>query len=731
MKRPTFKNVLRWNQARARAFLLLTILFVVGLSAAGVYLSSQIQTLSDLQDGDSKFAVRPIAQTQREILRYMLAVEQQESAETLPELTLSEQLATSRIRILQRQFGTEQLSETTIAQINELAVRWSTLEPLRAAFAADYDNQELKNQLLSELAALELQANDLLQHYNTWFGVTSTTITRRYQRLFITSQIIGLTFFGLSGLAVYSLFRFAARLQESERTLQVSDARYQLATQAGSVGIWEFDRKDGFVVLDAQLAAMVGLEQTRMTWDGLLQLVQPDDRSILTEQYELIEQGKRNGFEAEVGLQTPLFGLRWFFMRGIIIQRDEMRPMRLTGTLTDVTERKETEMAALEAQRLEGVGVLVGGIAHDFNNLLTGIMSQQSVALLKLKNEPTDFVRKHVQRAQGSAERAAGLTRQLLNYAGKAQRTVETLDLNALIQENRELFDAFIDRKTELTFEWAKRALPVEGDRSQLQQVVMNLVINAAEACTGGFGRVRVETDVLHNGQMHHLVSGRFITSEPGPIPYARMVVTDNGSGMTAETLRKIFDPFFTTKTYGRGLGLSATLGIIKTHRGALHLDTREGEGTTFTVFLPLAEEIDWQSQRPSEIGEIGDMRSVLVIDDEREVRESLVDLLDAMGVRVIAAQNGREGVKCFEQYRQHISLVIVDMQMPLMDGAETIHRLRQLDPAVKVILSSGYADALTGDRPSDAAPNAFLQKPYVIDKFIETVNTVMSSPDL
>lgn len=709
----------------AKSSLIITAILLVVMSSFTLFMQRRMQEITYLQDGDANFAARPIAQLQRELLQYTILLE---TSAPSAELELQSDLTESRINVLERHLSNELIPAEIIEQFFYLGDHWRSTEPLRQPIEANIADDAIRDELLTHLNEMELAANQLLREYNSWYGMVSSQLTRSYSFMFLVSQMIAMFFVALSGLVIHNLFRSSAEIQSKQARLLESEERYQLATQAGKVGIWEYRYKQDDLILDPQLAAMLGFQSANVPAATLLQQVKGDGHAKLVEHNRQLFSGEVQEFEDEIEIETKTLGVRWYLLRGRVSEGDTLsHSLLLTGTATDISERKETEAAALEAQRLESLGVLVGGIAHDFNNFMTGIMSQQSVAIWKLKDDTK--IKPHLQKAQVSAERAATLTRQLLDYAGKAQRITEVIDLNQLLNDNRELFNTFIDRRTELRFNQSSRPLLVEGDTGQLQQIVMNLVINAAEATSGANSSVTVCTDLLPNGAYHQLRQGDFITDAPQAIPYVQFTVQDTGVGMSAETIRRIFAPFFTTKTHGRGLGISATMGIIKSHGGVLHLHSEEGVGTCFTVLLPLAEDQMATDEPESDEWVIhAKLQKVLVIDDERDVRDSITDLLDLMGVDALTAENGRAGIECYEQHRDDISLVIVDMQMPVMDGAETILRLKQINPSAKIILSSGYSETSSLDRLIEERPNAFLQKPYVIDKFFATIDSVLAT---
>lgn len=397
----------------------------------------------------------------------------------------------------------------------------------------------------------------------------------------------------------------------------------------------------------------------------------------------------------------------------------------------DITERKQAENRLRQTQKLESLGLLAGGIAHDFNNLLTGMLGQTSLALDKISPEHPAWP--NIDKAVISARRAADLTRQLLAYAGRGQFQVEPMDLNQLIRENASLLETVLTSQARLHLVLAPDLCLIEADRGQIQQIVMNLVINATEAITRESGDVTVTTfeEALTLDDSKQYVGGD--TLPPGH--YVCLKVSDTGAGIDSETLARIFDPFFTTKLHGTGLGLSATVGIVRTHKGGIQVASQVGQGTTFKILFPaLAPAVVMPTAQvalPSTPERSHAVHgAVLVIDDEKSVREVVRDILEMSGLEVFVAEDGRVGVELFAAQRAKIDVVLLDMQMPVMNGAETFQALRAIDPQVKVILSSGYNEIEATGRFVDQGLAAFLQKPYDLDTLIAKVRSVLTSAE-
>jgi PAS domain S-box-containing protein len=396
----------------------------------------------------------------------------------------------------------------------------------------------------------------------------------------------------------------------------------------------------------------------------------------------------------------------------------------ITGAATvmrDITDRKRRDEALRHTQKLESIGVLAGGIAHDFNNLLTGIMGNASLALHMIPPEAgaADLL-EDVLRA---SERAADLTNQLLAYAGKGRFFIAPVDVSRLVRGITSLILSSIPKKVRLRLDTATGLPPVEADASQLQQLVMNLVLNGAEAVGDGAGEVTVMTRARTIAANE--ASREFPAFDLAPGEYVEITVEDTGGGMDDATLRHIFDPFFTTKFMGRGLGLAAALGIVRGHQGGIAVQSRPGWGTRFTVVLPASSQpapAEPSPPPPPVRAGRGAGRTILVADDEEIVRAAAAGALRAAGYEVLEAANGQEAVDLFRAEADRIALVLLDMTMPVVAGAEAIPLLRAIRADVPIIASSGYGELEAAARLTGRGVEGFLPKPYAADRLVAMV---------
>jgi len=393
----------------------------------------------------------------------------------------------------------------------------------------------------------------------------------------------------------------------------------------------------------------------------------------------------------------------------------------------DITERRNIETQRLHAQKLESLGVLAGGVAHDFNNLLTGILGNASLVAESL--HPANPNHRILNECIQAAERAAQLTRQLLAYAGKGRFVTETIDLSALVQEISALIQTSISRKVQVRLDLAHNLPLIEADPGQLQQVVMNLIINAAEAIGDEVGLV-VCTTAAQSVDDAYLKALGPEGQHIRPGTYVTLEVNDSGSGMDEGTLSRIFEPFFSTKFTGRGLGLAAVSGIVHGHKGALNVYTAPGKGSTFKVLFPVAEPSPTDDFGMADhlhaTGE-GNNQTILIVDDEESVRSVARNTLQRRGYRTIEAHDGREALEVYRRFVEDVTLVLLDLTMPYMNGEEVLHELQTITPTVKVLLSSGFNEVEAVRRFTGKGLAGFLQKPYTGTKLADMIKTIIN----
>jgi PAS domain S-box-containing protein len=394
--------------------------------------------------------------------------------------------------------------------------------------------------------------------------------------------------------------------------------------------------------------------------------------------------------------------------------------------LTDMRSNAELERRLQQTQKLESLGVMAGGIAHDFNNLLTAILGHMS--LVRMDPSCSPALQEHAASVETAAHRAAELCRQMLAYAGKGRLTVGRLDLDQLVRETTQLLTFSTSKNTRLQLALNAPGATIEGDASQLQQVIMNLVLNASEACDGKQGLVTITTglEAVKPGAeppAPHLgldmIEGQF----------AFLEVADNGAGMTPQTQARMFDPFFTTKFTGRGLGLSAVLGIVRAHSGGVGVESEVGRGTKFRVLLPVAKDKPDAPRPPAVAPPLAGGGTVLIVDDEEVVRTVAARIVESFGYAVVTAEDGLAGVEAVRRTAIRFTAVLMDLTMPRLDGVGAFEQLRQIDPKLPVILMSGYDEQAAVARFAGTGLAGFLQKPFTAEMLRAALGGVVGRP--
>jgi two-component system cell cycle sensor histidine kinase/response regulator CckA len=419
-------------------------------------------------------------------------------------------------------------------------------------------------------------------------------------------------------------------------------------------------------------------------------------------------------------------GDKWFEVVVDPIFDDTMNITDVVHIIKDITERKKSEQALRQAQKMESIGFLARGIAHDFNNLLGAMMG--NVSLIQLYISADHPAAKFVEPAISAMKKAATLTKQMLAYSGKGQFQMLTIDLVKMVQEHLSLIKVTIPKNVKLQMNLSPIPLYVNGDLGQIEQIILNLIINGGEAIGEKQGIVDIDVSAVKLLQDELAAYNTLTNTVLKEGEYALLRVTDNGSGMSKEIMEKIFDPFFSTKFVGRGLGLSAVLGIIRSHQGGIAIESKEGAGTTFRVLLPLvsAPVLIKETPHKKTAPKTAEEQTILVIDDEDYVVDMVLTVLELGKYQRLSAIDPVVGVKLYEEQWRTIGAVILDYSMPKMNGKEVIMALRKINPDVKVILSSGYKEEDILKLMGDSLPTSFLQKPYEANALLSMVGSVL-----
>ncbi len=453
-------------------------------------------------------------------------------------------------------------------------------------------------------------------------------------------------------------------------------------------------------------------EHASMLGKQVIDYIQKDDKAMVVERMKHVQIGDKLPVLLEKHVRED--GTVFFAeMHAVCFESDREKVVLalirdVSQRLQEEQEQKKLQEAMEHSQRLESLGVLAGGIAHDFNNLLAVILG--NVEMLKTRIPKDERNERFVANTLTAVQRAADLCRQMLAYSGKGHFVTEQLQLSNLVRSMVDLLQVSMRKGVQIHYQWDDELTCVQADKSQIQQVVMNLITNANEAMEEGDIVCRTGVRDVHREELQSM----FTADDVEEGRFAFIQVEDRGCGMDEETLQKIFDPFFTTKFTGRGLGMSAVLGIVRGHHGALEVASEVGKGSSFCLYLPVLAEQELPQHKPELTAlETSCAGCVLLVDDEEMVREVGCAMLEDMGLRVFQAEHGTQALDVYRQHADKIDVVLLDMTMPKMDGKACFEALLQLNPQVKVLIVSGYQASDIYARFGTQAPMGVVQKPF------------------
>jgi two-component system cell cycle sensor histidine kinase/response regulator CckA len=507
--------------------------------------------------------------------------------------------------------------------------------------------------------------------------------------------------------------------RRADEALRASEERYELAMKASQEVMYDWDVAGDTIIWNQNTLPALGYRPDEMaaTLAGWEELVESADRSAMRDRLHRALAGEGT-FTGEYRLRRRDGTLAWVLDRGVVVQDAAGRAVRVVGAMTDLTERKRLEDQLRLAQKIEAVGKLGGGIAHDFNNLLTAILG--SCEILQRRNGLDEPGREELGIIHRATVRAGELTRGLLALASRQLLEPLDLDLNELIRSDLPIIRRLIPENIAVEQVVGVDAVTVHADPGQLEQVLLNLCVNARDAMpAGGVITVKTERAVADAAE----VAGQTWV-RPGP--HVVMSVSDDGVGMTPETMSHIFEPFYTTKEPGRGtgLGLATVYGIVKQHGGMVQVESAPGAGTTFRVSLPIVERAATELREPAIVAPVGGDESILVVEDEPEVRRVLVQVLTGLGYRVTEARDGVEALERLES--SPVDLIITDVVMPRMGGRELRERVRMANHTTLFLFSSGYSEGLAPDSTIEDDRVSFIGKPYGIDALARKVRDLL-----
>ncbi len=578
--------------------------------------------------------------------------------------------------------------------------RWATLHPR------------------SDVESTEAGIRQALLTDGKWFG--PVTIHRNGSPLPMEMSVTLLPDGG-----VVTIGRDVSDRHRAEQSREEAEAKYRtLVEQVAAVSyIAEVGLDGQWLYVSPQVEAMFGFGVDEWLADSKqwIRYVHPEDHQVVEEAEEASKRGER--FQAEYRVIRKDGRIIWVSDTAVVVPGSGLHPL-MEGIIVDITDRKQLEGQLQQARRMEAVGRLAGGIAHDFNNLLTIIKGYTELALMRTKGMPE--LKSDVERIEDASERAAGLVRQLLAFSRRQVLQPKVLDLNSIVMGLDQLLRRLMDEDIEMVTVADKPVGAIKADPGQIEQVIMNLVVNARDAMPDG-GRLVVETS---HAELDAAYARDHATVRPGR--YVMLAVSDSGVGMSADTVAHIFEPFYTTKENGRGtgLGLSTVYGIVKQSGGYIWVYSEPGRGTTFKVYLPRVDEVVEAlpaAKAASTRDRVG-TETVLLVEDEPQLRELTRTVLTARGYTVVDARNAEEAERLAKSHKTKIHLLLTDVIMPGLSGRELAKRLVAANAGMRVLYMSGYTNNVIAQNGTLERGVAFLQKPFTPSALVEKVREVLDA---
>ena len=514
------------------------------------------------------------------------------------------------------------------------------------------------------------------------------------------------------------------KLQFSEKLLKASEGKYRSLVESIPDIIFALGMDGSITYIGPRWKKILGHDEDEVLGKYFINFIPAEEHAFMVQVFKEVRNNKKSVENIQVPFQQKNGRLRHFSASAAPLLDELGRVVGTMGIARDITERKKLEEQLIQAQKMESVGNLAGGIAHDFNNLLSGILGYAS--FVRKKMSVKDPLYHSINSIERSAIQAAELTRQLLGFARRGKYQVRPINCNALIQELIQFLKRTIDKRINLEVSLDPRLHLVEGDETQLQQSLINICLNARDAMpSGGTLKIMTSNQILSEG-----VDKKQRGGEKGN--YVRISLSDSGIGMTPEVRSQIFEPFFTTKEPGRGtgLGLSMVYGIIQNHGGLIELKSEPGRGTSFEILLPAAK--DSMPEQQTSLYPVRELprgsETILIVDDEELIRKLGADILEDEGYKVLSASNGEEALRIYRRKKEKIALVILDMIMPGLGGKETFLKLKVIDSAIKVLLSSGYSTNEGVGEILKEGVSGFIQKPYRDEELIGKVREILDA---
>lgn len=516
--------------------------------------------------------------------------------------------------------------------------------------------------------------------------------------------------------------------EKAEKSRDEALQRLELALRSSDIGLWDWNLRTRALFVSREWKTQLGFQDDELegnyeTWENRLH---PEDKDPTLKALQQYLDGKIPRYDVEFRLKHRDESYRWIHARGEAIYDKENKPYRILGCHVDITERKKLQTQLLRAQKAEALGALSAGIAHDFNNILSSVIGYAELSMMDAENGTQLY--ENLSEILNAGSRAKELVRQILTFSKQGECKLRPICIVSLVNDAIKMLRSMTASSIDIRFKSGGNEFTVNADPTQMHQIIVNLVTNAAQAMTAGQGIIEIAVDPVMVDESVRMQYPNLASGE-----YAKIMVADNGIGIPKDQLDYIFDPYFTTKMpdKGTGLGLSVVHGIVKAHKGHITVYSERNQGTTFHVYIPIAKASSQIATIENSGPLPGGLESILVIDDEPAITKLLKYHLEKSGYTITTSNNSREAVELFRSSPDKYDLVITDMTMPQITGVKLAQTIKMIRPETPVILCTGFSENINVHNAAQLNIDAFLMKPVEMAKMTKTVRKVLDEAKL